>query len=39
MKPDPGGRRDLSDPGIEPKSSALQANFLLSELPGKPLYL
>ena len=26
---------ELPDPGIEPKSSALQADSLLSELPGK----
>ena len=32
--PSPG---DCPDPGIEPRSSALQANFLLSEPPGKPL--
>ena len=31
--PPPG---NLSDPGIEPGSPALQANFLPSELPGKP---
>ena len=27
---------DLPDPGIEPKSSALQADSLLSEPPRKP---
>ena len=27
---------DLSDPGIEPGSPALQADSLSSELPGKP---
>ena len=27
---------DLPDPGIEPSSSTLQVNSLLSELPGKP---
>ena len=27
---------DLPDPGIEPRSSALQAGSLLSEPPGKP---
>ena len=27
---------DLSDPGIEPKSPALQADSLPSEPPGKP---
>ena len=32
--PPPG---DLPNPGIEPVSSALQANSLLSEAPGKPL--
>jgi len=32
--PSPG---DLTDPGIEPGSPALQANYLLSEPPGKPL--
>ena len=31
--PSPG---DLPDPGIEPRSSALQADTLPSELPGKP---
>ena len=31
--PSPG---DLPDPGIEPRSPALQADSLLSELPGKP---
>ena len=29
---------DLSDPGIEPRSPAFQADSLLSEPPGKPLY-
>ena len=28
---------NLSDPGIEPRSPALQADSLLSEPPGKPL--
>ena len=28
---------DLSDPGIEPRSSALQADTLPSEPPGKPI--
>ena len=32
--PSPG---DLPDPGIELRSPALQVDFLLSELPGKPL--
>ena len=27
---------DLPDPGIKPKSTELQADSLLSELPGKP---
>ena len=27
---------DLPDPGIEPRSPALQADTLPSELPGKP---
>ena len=31
--PTPG---DLPDPGIEPGSSTLQADSLLSEAPGKP---
>ena len=30
---------DLSDPGIEPRSTALQADSLTCEPPGKPLYL
>ena len=29
--------RDLPNPGIEPRSPALQADFLLSEPPGKPI--
>ena len=29
--------RDLPDPGIEPRSPALQADALTSEPPGKPL--
>ena len=29
--------RDLPDPGIEPRSSALQVDSLPSEPPGKPL--
>ena len=29
---------NLSDPGIEPRSSAFQADSLVSEPPGKPLY-
>ena len=33
--PSPG---DLPDPGIEPKSSTLQADALTSEPPGKPAY-
>ena len=33
--PSPG---DLPDPGIEPRSSALQADALPSEPPGKPVY-
>ena len=32
--PSPG---DLPDPGIEPRSPALQADSLLSELPKKPI--
>ena len=31
--------RDLPDPGIEPRSPALQADALPSEPPGKPLYI
>ena len=27
---------DLPNPGIEPRSPALQANSLLTETPGKP---
>ena len=34
--PSPG---DLPNPGIEPRSRALQADALLSELPGKPLLM
>ena len=34
--PSPG---DLSDPGIKSGSPALQADSLLSEPPGKPLYV
>ena len=33
--PSPG---DLPDPGIEPRSPALQADSLPTELPGKPLF-
>ena len=33
--PSPG---DLPDPGIEPRSPALQAESFLSEPPGKPMY-
>ena len=33
LVPSPG---DLPDPGIEPRSPALQADSLLSEPPGKP---
>ena len=29
---------DLSDPGIKPGSPALQADSLLFESPGKPIY-
>ena len=29
---------DLPDPGIKPGSPALQADSLLAELPGKPVY-
>ena len=31
--------RDLPDPGIEPRSSALQADTLPSEPPGKPMQI
>ena len=31
--------RDLPDPGIKPESLALQADSLLSESPGKPVYV
>ena len=34
--PSPG---DLPDPGIEPRSPALQTDTLTSELPGKPFYM
>ena len=34
--PSPG---DLPDPGIKPKSPALQADALTSEPPGKPLII
>ena len=30
---------DLPNPGIEPGSSVLQADHLLSEPPGKPIYI
>ena len=30
---------DLPNPGIKPRSPALQADSLLSELPGKPHYV
>ena len=30
---------DLSNPGIEPRSPALQTNYLKSEPPGKPCYI
>ena len=30
---------NLPDPGIDPRSPALQADSLLSEPPGKPLYI
>ena len=33
--PSPG---DLPDPGIEPRSPALQADTLPSETPGKPFF-
>ena len=31
--------RDIPDPGIKPRSPALQADSLLSEPPGKPMYI
>ena len=31
--------RDFPDPGMEPESPALQADSLLSEPPGKPIYI
>ena len=31
--------RDLSDPGLEPRSPTLQADFLPSEPPGKPWWV
>ena len=34
--PSPG---DLPNPGIEPGSPALQADYLLTEPPGEPIYL
>ena len=34
--PSPG---DLPNPGIEPRSPALQADALTSEPPGKPTYM
>ena len=34
--PSPG---DLPNPGVEPRSSALRAEFLPLEPPGKPLYV
>ena len=34
--PSPG---DLPDPGIEPGSPAMEADALLSEPPGKPIWL
>ena len=34
LLPSPG---DLPDPGIEPESPTLQADSLMSELPGKPI--
>ena len=30
---------ELPDPGIKPRCPALQADCLLAELPGKPLFL
>ena len=34
--PDQGIAGNLPDPGIEPRSPALQVDALTSELPGKP---
>ena len=34
-----GSAGDLPNPGIEPKSPALQEDSLLSEPPGKPIYM
>ena len=34
--PSPG---DLPNPGIEPRPSALQADSLLSDPPGKPIFV
>ena len=31
--------RDLPNPGVEPRSPILQADFLLPESPGKPIYI
>ena len=33
--PSPG---DLPDPGIKPRSQAVEGEFLTTEPPGKPLY-
>ena len=33
------GTQELPDPGTEPRSPALQADSLPSELPGKPLIM
>jgi len=30
---------DLFDPGIKPRSPALQADYLPPEPPGKPIYI
>ena len=35
LSPSPGG---LPNPGIEPRSPALQVDSLPSKLPGKPIY-
>ena len=34
-----GSTEDLPDPGIKPRSPALQGDSLLTEPPGKPIYL